>query len=929
MKYAWSAPEVMQTSSMDCGPACLKSLLQGMGIPVNYGHLREACQTNVDGTSIDTLEEIACEFGLAAQQVLVPIRHLSLPEAGATPAIIISQLPNGMTHFIVIWRSVGAWVQVMDPATGRHWTTWEKLKQKIYVHRMSLAADTWLAWTASDEYRLALQRRLMNLGYSAADAKSALDEVAQQQSPIGSEWLSGASFDAAIAWSEALVVASAIKKGKEVMGFVQAQFARALTSSQPSLDIIPRQYWWVTPDATDTTELQVEAAVLVRITGKQEGSSSENGSVEGISEIENSAIESSAIESSAIESPTENDGDRPRLFGDQTYQPETNPWSLLIQLLLPEQRKMLRWFVPLILFSGATVTLQALLFQGLLSMNNLLGAQAQFSAFIPMIFLFILLSALLEIPIAQGALALGRQLEIQFRINLFRKIPRIHDPYFRSRLLTDMASRSHKLSRLRIFPAYLVAILQQTALILFTLVGIWWLDAIAGLIAGVMVVVLITGTLFWQKLLSELESRAEVQSGVINLFYFDTLKGLKTIRSQAAQGTIQTEQERQLTRWAHTHHDHQRKHMGALLLLDLVALLCISGLMLAKSVSVQVFVPNFLWLYWLLRLPHLVKQLGLLLLDLPHYQVALARYAELLGATETEQVNASAHSDQSASPAPSSIQTGVAITLRGVSLVCSGHVVLADINLQLAAGQHIAVVGESGAGKSSLCELLLGWQLPSAGSVEVDGAPLQGEVLLQLRQRTAWVDANIQLWDRSLLDNVNYDHGNGQVTGAGLGKVLANLPEGLQTSLSEGGRRLSGGEGQRVRIARALGVNDPRLVILDEPCRGLDRPAREQLLDKLRTTHADATLICITHDISEALRFPYVVVMGQGSIVEQGVPQELISKEGSALRQLQQNEQRVLQTLLGRQSWQSLNLVKGQLQLGLGDTHQPAVATKP
>jgi ABC-type bacteriocin/lantibiotic exporter with double-glycine peptidase domain len=903
MKYAWSAPEVMQTSSMDCGPACLKSLLQGMDISVNYGRLREVCQTNIDGTSIDTLEEIACEFGLAAQQVLVPLRHLSLPEAKATPAIIISQLPNSMTHFIVIWRSVGAWVQVMDPATGRHWITWEKLKQKIYLHRMSLAADTWLAWTTSDEYRLALQRRLVNLGYRVVDAQSVLDEVAQQQPNTGPEWLAVASFDAAITWSEALVAANAINKGSEAIRFLQAQYARAIVSSQPWVDVIPRQYWWVAPDATDDTMLQVEAAVLVRVTGKQEVNSAEDNGDEP-----------------AGHSP---------LFNDRLHQPEANPWSLLIKLLLPEQRKMLRWFVPLILFCGATVTLQALLFQGLLSMNNLLGTQAQFSAFIPMMFLFILLSALLEIPIAQGALALGRQVEMQFRINLFRKIPRIHDPYFRSRLLTDMASRSHKLYTLRIFPAYLVAILQQAALILFTLMGIWWLDTIAGLVASAMVVVLIIGTLFWQTLLSELEARAEVQSGVINLLYFDALKGLKTIRSQAAQGTIQTEQERQLNSWANTHYDHQRKHMGALLLLDLVALVCVAGLMLVKSVSVHDFVPNFLWLYWLLRLPHLVKQLGLLLLDLPPYQVALARYAELLGATETEQVNAAAHSDQSVSPAPSSTQTGVAITLRDVSLVCAGHVVLAEINLQLAAGQHIAVVGESGAGKSSLCELLLGWQLPSAGSVEVDGEPLQGEVLLQLRQHTAWVDANIQLWDRSLLDNINYDHGNGQVTGAGLGKVLANLPEGLQTSLSEGGRRLSGGEGQRVRIARALGVDNPRLVILDEPCRGLDRPAREQLLDKLRSTHASATLVCITHDISEALKFPYVVVMGQGSIVEQGSPQELIAQDDSALAQLQQNEQRVLQTLLGRQSWQPLNLVKGQLQLSLGESYQQTLVAKP
>lgn len=103
MKYTWLAPEVVQTSSMDCGPACLKSLLHGLGIVINYGRLREACQTSVDGTSIDALEEIACELGLNAEQVLVPVRHLSLREAQVTPAIIVSQLPNNFLVLIMFY----------------------------------------------------------------------------------------------------------------------------------------------------------------------------------------------------------------------------------------------------------------------------------------------------------------------------------------------------------------------------------------------------------------------------------------------------------------------------------------------------------------------------------------------------------------------------------------------------------------------------------------------------------------------------------------------------------------------------------------------------------------------------------------------------------------------------------------------------------
>ena len=69
-------PEVVQTSNMDCGPAALKSLLEGFGIPVNYGRLREACQTGVDGTSIDTIEEVANQLGLQAEQIVLPADHV-------------------------------------------------------------------------------------------------------------------------------------------------------------------------------------------------------------------------------------------------------------------------------------------------------------------------------------------------------------------------------------------------------------------------------------------------------------------------------------------------------------------------------------------------------------------------------------------------------------------------------------------------------------------------------------------------------------------------------------------------------------------------------------------------------------------------------------------------------------------------------------
>ncbi|HEU4386653.1 MAG TPA: cysteine peptidase family C39 domain-containing protein, partial [Blastocatellia bacterium] len=87
------APEVVQTSAMDCGPASLKCFLEGAGISVSYGRLREACQTDLDGTSIDTIEEVAVELGVDAEQVMIPAEHVLIPEASPLPAIVVVSLP--------------------------------------------------------------------------------------------------------------------------------------------------------------------------------------------------------------------------------------------------------------------------------------------------------------------------------------------------------------------------------------------------------------------------------------------------------------------------------------------------------------------------------------------------------------------------------------------------------------------------------------------------------------------------------------------------------------------------------------------------------------------------------------------------------------------------------------------------------------------
>jgi ATP-binding cassette subfamily B protein len=163
---AWLAPEVVQTSAMDCGPAALKCLLDGFGLPASYGRLREACQTDVDGTSIDTLEDLANDVGLVAEQVLLPVDHVLISAADVLPAIVVVRQPGGLLHFVVAWRRHGRFVQIMDPATGRRWLRAAAFADDLFVHTMPVSAAAWQAWTRSEMFLDAVRARATRAGHA-------------------------------------------------------------------------------------------------------------------------------------------------------------------------------------------------------------------------------------------------------------------------------------------------------------------------------------------------------------------------------------------------------------------------------------------------------------------------------------------------------------------------------------------------------------------------------------------------------------------------------------------------------------------------------------------------------------------------------------------------------------------------------------------
>jgi ATP-binding cassette subfamily B protein len=234
----------------------------------------------------------------------------------------------------------------------------------------------------------------------------------------------------------------------------------------------------------------------------------------------------------------------------------------------------------------------------------------------------------------------------------------------------------------------------------------------------------------------------------------------------------------------------------------------------------------------------------------------------------------------------------------------------------------VAIVGPSGAGKSSLVGLLLGWHRPAGGRVLVDGQPLDVAATEQLRSETAWVDPAVQLWNRPMLQNLLYGVHAGEGAGPAIGTVLAEadlfevlerLPEGLQTPLGEGGGLLSGGEGQRVRFGRALARAAARLVILDEPFRGLDRETRRELLNRARRYWSGATLLCISHDVAASTDFDRVLVIEGGQVTEDGPPSLLAADPSSHFRALLDAEDALRRSIWASPHWRQLRMNAGCL----------------
>jgi ATP-binding cassette subfamily B protein/subfamily B ATP-binding cassette protein MsbA len=241
--------------------------------------------------------------------------------------------------------------------------------------------------------------------------------------------------------------------------------------------------------------------------------------------------------------------------------------------------------------------------------------------------------------------------------------------------------------------------------------------------------------------------------------------------------------------------------------------------------------------------------------------------------------------DKSGAPALPTVRGDIAFD--GVSFAYEpGRVVLERVDLEVGAGETVALVGATGAGKSTLVSLVPRFYDPTSGRVLVDGRDLRDVQLASVRRQVSLVLQESFLFPISIADNIAYGRPGAtrsEVEAAGraanVDEIVSRLPEGYETVVGERGATLSGGERQRVTIARAL-VKDAPILVLDEPTSALDAATEHLVFEALEHLRDGRTTLVIAHRLSTIRRADRIIVLNGGKIAESGTHADLLAAGG-------------------------------------------------
>lgn len=485
------------------------------------------------------------------------------------------------------------------------------------------------------------------------------------------------------------------------------------------------------------------------------------------------------------------------------------------------------------------------------------------------------------------------------RLDLYRHLQRLSPRFYARTRMGDIVSRlNNDIGEIQRVAAEAALAWIGNILFLAGAVGMMiWLD-VRLFLAGLAVLPLSVWALVLYR--RRLERRVAVfreRSADIGSFLIETLSAMRLVVTSNAQD-----------REAGRFRDRNRSFIGALMAMQRVTYLAggLPGVILSAGMGVVFLYGGFRFLdgtlslgtlgafmTYQMRLMGPVQALMGLYASLATAKVSLRRVHEIADApveVRDETVAAEMGTDQAKAettkPAPNA-EVGGAIAFDDVSFSFDrGAPTLEQVSFAIAPGETVAIVGRSGAGKSTVADLLLRLLDPDRGAVRLDGRDLRTLPLAFVRGQIALVDQAPFIFHTSLRDNVRYARPEANdeevaaaVRAAGIDELVGGMPEALDTIVGERGAALSAGERQRVAIARAF-LADPRVLVLDEATAALDPVTERRVVGGYEALMRARTTVVITHRFELARRADRVVALDGARVAEVGPPDELLARGG-------------------------------------------------
>lgn len=231
------------------------------------------------------------------------------------------------------------------------------------------------------------------------------------------------------------------------------------------------------------------------------------------------------------------------------------------------------------------------------------------------------------------------------------------------------------------------------------------------------------------------------------------------------------------------------------------------------------------------------------------------------------------------------IFTSPNIVFDKVSMFIDKHKILDDVSFEIPAGKMTAIVGQSGSGKTSIAHLIMRLYDIKDGSIKINGCDIKNINLNTLRGQIAYSSQDVYILEDSVVQNIKYGASSADLESvimfaklADAHEFIATLPQGYETNIGSVGVNLSGGQNQRIALARAL-IKDAPILILDEATSSLDVLSENSVLNKIKLHRLGKTTIVITHRIANVQNFDHILVVKSGSIIESGTHFELLQNK--------------------------------------------------